>query len=122
MTDEKGRLVWISAARPGRTHDITAARCDHRLAHMRDAGFSAPADLGFLGRDDAPAIPWSSPATRSPAPASSRPARRRPTGSSRPDAPPVEHGFAHLKNWRILTKRRTTAPPAPPSSCAPCSS
>ncbi|MET9444118.1 transposase family protein [Streptomyces sp. NPDC006610] len=22
---------------------------------------------------------------------------------------PVEHGFAHLKNWRILTKPRTAA-------------
>ncbi|MFJ3825475.1 hypothetical protein [Streptomyces nodosus] len=33
---------------------------------------------------------------------------------------PVEHGFAHLKNWQILTKLRT-APPAPPISCAPCS-
>jgi DDE superfamily endonuclease len=34
---------------------------------------------------------------------------------------PVEHGFAHLKNWRILTKLRTDRP-APPASCAPCSS
>jgi hypothetical protein len=32
---------------------------------------------------------------------------------------PVEHGFAHLKNWPILAKLRTD-PPAPPRSCAPC--
>jgi hypothetical protein len=25
---------------------------------------------------------------------------------------PVEHGFAHLKNWRILTKLRTDPPRA----------
>ncbi|WP_245225601.1 transposase family protein [Streptomyces smyrnaeus] len=56
LTDERGRLIWISAARPGRTHDNTAARHDHVLA---------------VGRA------------------------------------PVEHGFAHLKNWRILTKLRT---------------
>jgi hypothetical protein len=31
LTDERGRLIWISAARPGRTHDNTAARHDHIL-------------------------------------------------------------------------------------------
>ncbi|WP_433455130.1 transposase family protein [Streptomyces sp. CA-142005] len=31
VTDERGRLIWISAVRPGRTHDITAARQDHIL-------------------------------------------------------------------------------------------
>ena len=25
---------------------------------------------------------------------------------------PVEHGFAHLKNWRVLTKLRTDPKPA----------
>ncbi|GDY58522.1 hypothetical protein SVIO_091450 [Streptomyces violaceusniger] len=38
LTDERGRLIWISAARPGRTHDNTAARHDHILAHLRAAG------------------------------------------------------------------------------------
>ncbi|MFK4214045.1 transposase [Streptomyces sp. NPDC030920] len=52
MTDERGRLVWISAARPGRTHDITAARRDRILAHLRAAGLGALADLGFLDLDD----------------------------------------------------------------------
>lgn len=44
LTDEKGRLIWISAARPGRTHDVTAARHDHILAHLRAAGLGALAD------------------------------------------------------------------------------
>ncbi|MER5618282.1 transposase family protein [Streptomyces sp. NPDC002215] len=47
LTDERGRLIWISAARPGRTHGITAARDDHVLAHLRAAGLGALADLGF---------------------------------------------------------------------------
>ncbi|WP_431047277.1 transposase family protein [Streptomyces sp. P1-3] len=58
LTDDKGRLIWISAARPGRTHDIT------------------PRAL-------------------------------------------VEHGFAHLKNWRILTKLRTDPARATHLLCAP---
>ncbi|MEU9624305.1 MULTISPECIES: transposase family protein [unclassified Streptomyces] len=52
LTDERGRLIWISAARPGRTHDITAARHDHVLAHLRAAGLGALADLGFRGLDN----------------------------------------------------------------------
>ncbi|MEE1831842.1 transposase family protein [Streptomyces sp. SP17KL33] len=52
LTDENGRLIWISAARPGRTHDITAARHDHALAHLRAAGLDALADLGFRGLDN----------------------------------------------------------------------
>ena len=35
LTDERGRLIWISAARPGRTHDATAARHDHLVEHPR---------------------------------------------------------------------------------------
>ncbi|MFC1417489.1 transposase family protein [Streptacidiphilus cavernicola] len=31
---------------------------------------------------------------------------------------PVEHGFAHLKNWRILTKLRTAPAPAPARATA----
>ncbi|MEV0235348.1 transposase family protein [Nonomuraea sp. NPDC050786] len=38
LTDGRGRLIWISAARPGRTHDITAARHDHIVEHLRAAG------------------------------------------------------------------------------------
>ncbi|MET7433233.1 MULTISPECIES: transposase family protein [Streptomyces] len=47
LTDERDRLIWISAARPGRTHDITAAHDDHVLTHLRAAGLGALADLGF---------------------------------------------------------------------------
>ncbi|MFD7020602.1 transposase family protein [Streptomyces sp. NPDC059928] len=51
VTDENGRMIWISAARPGRTHDNTAARHDHILAHLRAAGLGALADLGFRRLD-----------------------------------------------------------------------
>ncbi|MER5410850.1 hypothetical protein [Streptomyces sp. NPDC002769] len=61
LTDKRGRLIWISAAGPGRTHDITAARHDHIVEHLKAAGRA-----------------------------------------------PVEHGFAHLKTWRILTRLRTS--------------
>ncbi|MFD4523924.1 transposase family protein [Streptomyces sp. NPDC058470] len=107
LTDEKGPLIWISAARPGRTHDITAARRDHLLAQLRAAALGALADLGFLGLDDDPDDPVVVTGFKA--------TRYRKLTTCEKDAnralaaghAPVEHGFAHLKNWRTLTKLRT---------------
>ncbi|WP_308370808.1 transposase family protein [Streptomyces sp. MAR25Y5] len=52
LTDENGRLIWISADRPGRIHEITAARHDRFPTHLRAAGLGALADLGFRGLDN----------------------------------------------------------------------
>lgn len=89
LTDERGRMIWISAARPGRTHDITAARRDHILTHLREAGLGArwPTSASSAWTTTR-TTPWSSPASRPPAPASSPPAKRKRTGFWPPDAPP----------------------------------
>ncbi|MFE8014039.1 transposase family protein [Streptomyces antibioticus] len=104
---ERGRLIWISAARPGRTHDNTAARQDHVLAHLRDAGLRALAGLGFRGLDNEvldPVIDTGFHASRSHKLICGRgpPTRVLAVGRA-----PAEHGFPHLKNRRILTKPRT---------------
>ncbi|MER8062807.1 transposase family protein [Streptomyces sp. NPDC094022] len=107
LTDERGRLIWISAARPGRTHDNTAARHDHILAHLRAAGLDALADLGFRGLDNDvldPAIVTGFHASRTHKLTPGQKTANRVLAIGRA---PVEHGFAHLKNWRILTKLRT---------------
>ncbi|MEU7603635.1 transposase family protein, partial [Streptomyces sp. NPDC041003] len=58
LTDENGRLIWISAARPGRTHDNTAARHDHTRVSL-EAGWPSRHDpvgrvllqaMAFAGR------------------------------------------------------------------------
>jgi hypothetical protein len=106
LTDEKGRLIWISAARPGRTHDNTAARHDHILAHLRAAGLGALADLGFRGLDNDlldPTIVTGYIATRTHKLTRGEKEANRVLAVGRA---PVERGFAHLKNWRILTKLR----------------
>jgi hypothetical protein len=66
LTDEAGNLVWISAAKPGRSSEITTARHNRITTRLRRA------DLGFVGldADGRPA------AIRSPTP------RRRRTGWS----------------------------------------
>lgn len=107
LTDEKGRLIWISAARPGRTHDNTAARHDRILAHLRAAGLGALADLGFRGLDNDvldPVIVTGFHASRTHKLSPGEKTANRVLAIGRA---PVEHGFAHLKNWRILTKLRT---------------
>ncbi|MEV8017531.1 transposase family protein [Streptomyces sp. NPDC086554] len=86
---------------------ITAARHDHITRHLREAGLGALADLGFVSLDDdpddAPVIITGRKATRS----------HRLTDAEKEanhlvsrERTAVEHAFANLKTWRILTKVR----------------
>jgi hypothetical protein len=109
LTDERGKLIWISAARPGRTHDATAARRDKIVEHLKAAGLGALADLGFLGVDkprnaDDQVIVTGYKATRH---RKLTPGQKQANRILAAGRAPVEHGFAHLKAWRILTKLRT---------------
>ncbi|MFF5161296.1 transposase family protein [Streptomyces sp. NPDC000348] len=107
LTDEKGNLIWISSARPGRASEITAARHDHITRHLREAGLGALADLGFVGLDDdpndAPVIITGRKATRSHRLTDAEKEANRLISRERAA---VEHGFANLKTWRILAKVR----------------
>jgi hypothetical protein len=107
LTDEHGNLLWISAARPGRSSEITTARHNHITTRLREAGLGALADLGFIGLDDHseadPVIITGRKATRTRKLTS---AEKQANALLRSLRAPVEHGFADLKNWRILTKLR----------------
>ncbi|MEU7367109.1 transposase family protein [Streptomyces hygroscopicus] len=92
---------------PAPPNDNTAARHDHILAHLRAAGLGALADLGFRGLDNDirdPVIVTGFAATRTHKLTPGQKEANRVLALGRA---PVEHGFAHLKNWRILTKLRT---------------
>ncbi|MFI1168540.1 transposase family protein [Streptomyces sp. NPDC020801] len=85
------------AARPGHTHDITAARRDRILAHLRAAGLGALADLGFLGLDndgDDPVVVTGFKATRA---RKLTPGEREANRILTAGRVHVERGFAHLK-------------------------
>lgn len=121
LTDENGRLIWISACRPGRTHDATAARRDKIVEHLKAAGLGALADLGFLGVDkpddpDDLVIVTGYKATR---------ARKltpgRPTASWPPPAPPSNTASQTSKRGASSPSCAPTRP-APPPSCEHCSS
>ena len=109
LADDRGRQLWISVARPGRASEITACRHGKLTRKLREAGLGAIADLGFVGLDDSD--PDADPALIT----GYKAARNQPLTQGRKlsnTAPaavraPVEHGFAHLKNWRVLGRVRT---------------
>lgn len=122
ITDLRGNLLWISAALPGRTAEITAARRYHIPAQLRATNLGALCDLAFTRLDDQPGLadPACPPRPRGHLPGhpddqptiitGRRPARAHPITAAQKTAnqlqsrerAPGEHGWAHLKNWRIL--------------------
>jgi hypothetical protein len=107
LTDERGNLLWISAARPGRSSEITTARRDRIATRLREAGLGALADLGFTGLDDDPGThPVIITGIKAARARKLTPAQKQANTVLGRERAPVEHGFADLKNWRILTKVR----------------
>ncbi|MFE4413097.1 transposase family protein [Streptomyces sp. NPDC056821] len=106
LTDDKGRLLWLSAARPGRSSEITTARYNKLVEHLRAHELGAIGDLGFTGLDDDPDNPVVITGYKA--------ARTKPLTKAKKQVNKLiasvravcEHTFAHLKNWRILTKLR----------------
>jgi len=106
LTDERGNLIWISAARRGAASEIKAARRDHIVDHLKTAGLGALADLGFVGLDtdrDDPVVITGAKRTRKKKLTVGQKTANQVIAAARA---PVEHGFAALKNWRILTRLR----------------
>ncbi|MGW5434281.1 transposase family protein [Streptomyces sp. NPDC004059] len=104
LTDDRSRLLWLSAARPGRPSEITTARCNDLVERLRARELGAIGDLGFVGPDDDPDNPVVITGYKA--------ARTKPLTSAKKQVNKLiasvrtvcEHAFAHLKNWRILTK------------------
>ncbi|MBE1583783.1 hypothetical protein ACFPOI_33640 [Nonomuraea angiospora] len=101
-------VLWISAARPGRSSDITTARHNHLAQKLRDAGLGAGRPrLRRPGRRQRQpdrhhriqSRPRQAPHSR---PKAGQPADRQRTR-------PGRARLRHLKNWRILTKLRLNA-------------
>ncbi len=114
-------MLWISAARPGRSSEITTARYNKLVERLRATELGAIGDLGFNGLDDNPDDPVVITGYKA--------ARTKPLTSAKKQVNKLiasvravcEHAFAHLKNWRILTScgsRRVMRP----RCCGPRSS
>lgn len=101
VTDPQGRLLWLSPALPGRTHDLTAARTHKIIRICERQGVPILADMAYIGAGDHVTT-----------------AKRRPAGGDHPPTQqalnrglaiarvPVERGVARLKSWRIFRHAR----------------
>ncbi|MFI5998179.1 transposase family protein [Streptomyces sp. NPDC051362] len=101
VKDPDGRLLWISPALPGRTHDLTAA-CTHRIIRICERqGVPVLADRASMG-----AGPWVTTPLRRPPGRGLTPTQQTVNRVLSAAQAPVERGVARLKSWRILHKVR----------------
>ena len=101
VTDPGGRLLWLSPALPGRTHDLTAART-HRLIRICERqGIPVLADRAYQG-----AGPWVTTGRKRPPGRDLSPTQRTINRALARTRAPVERGVARLKSWRIFRRSR----------------
>ncbi|WP_406511112.1 transposase [Streptomyces sp. NBC_00161] len=101
VADPSGKLLWISPALPGRTHDLTAARIHRIIRICERQGVPILADRAYIG-----AGPWvATPIRRLPNRDLTTTQRTVNRALSAARAP-VERSIARLKSWRILRKAR----------------
>jgi hypothetical protein len=112
LTDQHGRLLWISAAEPAQTHETVQAKRHHIPARLRALN-TAGADLGLIcdrahtrlddQRDTNPTVITGRRANRH---YKLTPADITNNQLINAERATNEHAHAHLKNWRILTRLR----------------
>ncbi|MFK0194515.1 transposase family protein [Kitasatospora sp. NPDC090308] len=101
ITDPTGRLVWLSRALPGRTHDLTAVRTRRIVQTCVRLRVPALADMAYTGAGGTFAVP-----TRRPPRKELGPAQRSLNRAHARLRYPVERGVATVKRWRIFRHAR----------------
>ncbi|WP_329473082.1 transposase [Streptomyces sp. NBC_01723] len=101
VTDPGGRLLWLSPALPGRTHDLTAARTHRIIRICERQGAPIVADLAYQG-----AGPWLTTGIKRRPLEELTPTNRTRNRALTAARAPVERGVAHLKSWRIFRRSR----------------
>jgi hypothetical protein len=97
LTDTTGELVFLDEARPGSTHDVTAARADGIVAAVTNADVETTGDSGYQGAGGAVRTPVKRPKGKG----HNRWEKLANTALARLRAP-VERAFAALKRRRVL--------------------
>jgi hypothetical protein len=118
LTDEDGRLVWVSAVQAGKTADITAARRLRVRDRLHEHDLTPAGDKGFHGwhKDvrDTRDCEWCGGSCEQVVLTPFKAEANRPLSKGQKQANAafsgmrcaVEGGFAALKAWRILGKLR----------------
>ncbi|MEU9858920.1 transposase family protein [Streptomyces sp. NPDC047974] len=98
LTDPFGRLLWVSPALPGSTHDLTAARQHGIIEALTEAGLKSWADKAYQGAGNPVRVPFRGRRlTRWKRRHNTTHAKIRCLG---------EQAMATLKSWRLLRKLR----------------
>jgi len=109
LADLAGNLLWLSAAVPARTAEITHARRQHLTTRLRRHHLAIACDLGFTRLDEQPDTDPTVITGR-------RGSKHHPLSQAQKDANQLvaslratnEHAFNNLKQWRILHRLRGT--------------
>ncbi|MEU9139351.1 transposase family protein [Streptomyces sp. NPDC048404] len=101
VTDLTGRLLWISPALPGWTHDLTAARTHRIIRFCERQGVPILADRAYIGAGPLVTTPVRRPPGRDLSP--TKHTVNRVLSAVRAQ---VERGVARLKSWRIFHHAR----------------
>jgi hypothetical protein len=98
LTDPFGRLLWASAALPGSTHDLTAARHHGIIEALTTVGLKCWADKAYQGAGGTIRVPFRGRRLK-------RWKRRHNTTHAKIRCL-GEQAMATLKGWRLLRKLR----------------
>ncbi|MDH6701371.1 transposase family protein [Streptomyces griseoviridis] len=101
VTDPAGEVLWISAALPGRTHDLTAARTHKIIRICERQGVPVLADRAYTGAGTHVTTGLKRPPGRE----LTRTQRTINRALAQARAP-VERGMARLKSWQIFRRSR----------------
>ncbi|WP_433401444.1 transposase family protein [Streptomyces sp. CA-146814] len=101
VTDPVGKILWLSPALPGRTHDLTAARTHRIIRICERQGVPLLADRAYTGAGD-----WATTAKRRPPGGELTPTERTVNRALAAARAPVERGVGRLKSWRMFRHAR----------------
>ncbi|WP_193475489.1 transposase family protein, partial [Streptomyces griseomycini] len=101
IADPTGKLLWISPALPGRTHDLTAARTHRIIRICERQGVPVLADRACTG-----AGPWVTTPIRRLPHQDLNPTRRTINRVLSAARAPVERSVARLKSWHVFRRAR----------------
>lgn len=101
VTDPAGKILWLSLALPGRTHDLTATRARRILRICARQAVPILADMAYIDAGE-----WVTTAKRRPPNSKLTPTEQTENRALSAARAPIERGMARLKSRQIFRRSR----------------